>query len=63
MCEKPAADSAGEEWVRNLVKALTRMIQKTGLFLIVCSVSFCFESSRSDSTATSSNIKNNFNPL
>ena len=42
MCEKPASDSAGEEWVRNSVKVLTWMIQKSGLFCksLYCSVLF-----------------------
>ena len=40
MHEKPAADSAGEDWVRNSRKALTYMIQRPVCFVRVCNVFF-----------------------
>ena len=33
------------------------------VFILVCSVSACFESSRTDNTATSSNVKNYLKPI
>ena len=33
------------------------------VFIIVCSVAVCFESSRTDNTATASDVKNYLNPF
>ena len=62
MCEKHAANSAGEEWVRNSVKVLTSD-DPGDWFVLYKSVVFCFESWQTYNTATSSNVKDYLKPL